>query len=263
MISDHSCACLAIYDWDANIDVSEFHEVAKSFFAANGVKPNVAGLDRLDGRSLTQSYTSIEERLRWQSPREFNGLDLYHTLPNYAQLIFGWDVTASMDIYRGKTMYFCCDQALSGVSFEYFERLLERAAILIKLNYAIGYLRQFELGPAIYASGMVTGLGYSDEEMAEADRIGSWFRERLARKRHLSGHLRDVYPLNVLSGPHLSQRVGGLPLADWIGQSRAHGTLRSLTGGAAVWRIEESNVDHVRAELAKTGLLIAYPPSSA
>jgi len=205
----------------------------------------------------------MAERLRTEPLPSADGLVLYHTLPDYAQLIFGWDVTAMLDCHRAKTMDFCCDQAIRGLDLNYFEGLLDRIGLLVKLCYGIGYLRSFELGPDIYACGMGTTSGFSDEEMAEADRIGSWFRERLAGNRHLSGYLRDVYPLNVLSEPHLSRRVDGIPLAEWISQSQKRGTLRELPGNACVWRIDESNVDGVRAEMIKTGLLIAYPHETA
>jgi hypothetical protein len=160
-------------------------------------------------------------------------------------------------------MVFCCDQSIGGVDLSYFEQLLEGIAQTVRIPYGIGYLRSFEFGPSFYAAGMVTGIGYSKEEMAEADRIGAWFRERMAQNRHLSGYLRDVYPLNVISDKHLSQRVGGVRLADWIGRSSARGTLRQLPGGATLWRIDEANVEGVRNTLAPTGLLIAYPGESS
>jgi hypothetical protein len=109
---------------------------------------------------------------------------------------------------------------------------------------------------------MVAGIGYSKEETVIRDRIGAWFRERMATNRHLSGYLRDVYPLNVLCETHLSQRIGGVPLGDWIGKRSARGELRPLAGGAALWRIDEENVQQVLDELAPSGLLIAYPPES-
>lgn len=69
-------------------------------------------------------------------------------------------------------------------------------------------------------------------------------------------------PPSVLSEPHLSQQLGDKTLSEWITQSPQRGTLRKLPGDAFVWRIDASNVDSVRAELVKSGLLIAYPQAS-
>lgn len=203
----------------------------------------------------------MEKHLRSGPLPGADGVSLYHTLPDYAQLVFGWDVTATLDFEEDKTMVLCCDQTMAGIGLDYFEGLLDRIARHLQLCYGIGYLRPFNLGPSIYAAGMNTTSDYSDEAMAEAHRIGSWFRERIGENRHRTGHLRDVYPLNVISAPHLSQRVDGLALSDWIGRESWRGTLRTLPGEAAVWRIEEAHVERVRAELIPTGLLIAYPPA--
>jgi hypothetical protein len=262
MTRSNTCACLAVYDWTGELDTVQFHELAREFFDANGVLPNICGVERPNGSGGNMSYTVMKERLRSEPLPLVDGLTLYHTLPDYAQLVFGWDVTAALECHRRKMMAFCCDQTIRGLDLNYFVGLLERIARIVQLCYGIGYLRSFELGPSIYASGLGIAAGFSDEEMAEADRIGAWFREIIGANRHMRGYLRDVYPLNVISEPHLSQRVGGMPLADWIGQSPQRGTLRSLPGDAWIWRIDESNVDAVRAELVQTGLLIAYPPAS-
>jgi hypothetical protein len=257
------CTCLALYDWEGDLDTVQFHALAREFFDANGVLPDVCSVSNPAGTNQKRSYGVLAERLTSEPRLAPDGLIFYHTFPGYAQLIFGWDVTAGLSYSGGKLMDFCCDRTVQGVDLGYFERLLDRMSQLLTLRYGLGYFRSFDLGPDIYAAGMVTGIGYSKEEMAEADRIGAWFRERMAQNRHLSGYLRDVYPLNVISDKHLSQRVGGVRLADWIGRSSARGTLRQLPGGATLWRIDEANVEGVRNTLAPTGLLIAYPGESS
>lgn len=254
----HSCACLALYDWQGDMNTVQFHALARSFFDANGVVPNICSVPRPDDSSETTSYSTMENRLRSKA-LPVDALLLYHTLPDYAQLVFGWDVTASIDCREERTMAFCCDPTLRGIELEYFDGLLDRIANIVPLCYGIGYLRTFEQGPDIYADGMGAGSDFSDEGEAEADRIASWFHERMGENRQRTGYLRDVYPLNVISEPHLSQRIDGLALADWIAQSPQRGSLRSLPGNASVWRINESQVAHVREQLVKTGLLIAYP----
>jgi hypothetical protein len=263
MSTNSNCACLALYDWDREIDTVSFHALAKDFFDANLVAPKVCGIAQPNEKDRTTSYARISERLRSEPLREADGLSLYHTLPDYAQLMFGWDVMAGLSFVLGRMMIFCCDQSIRGLDLDYFDRMLDRIGEMVSLRYGIGYVRTFELGPSVYAAGMVTGIGYNKKEIAEADRIGAWFRERMARNRHLTGYLRDVYPLNVISEKHLSQSVAGVRLADWIEKSPARGTLRALAGDATLWRIDETHVEAVRAELAPSGILIAYPRAAS
>lgn len=259
-IRDHWCVSIALYDWDGALDMKKFCELARSFFAANKVTPDVGRLTS-KGRARNANTSQTVERLLNQDVLgNADCLELFHTIPDYAQLIFGWDVLTEVLHLNGRTAYFGCDQSLANIHLDYFEELVDQLSQSIRLRYGIGYVKQFEFGPGNYAHGMVSGLGYSREDMAKGDRIGAWFRERLDNSRHLTGYLRDVYPLNVISEPHLSQRVEGRALADWIGQSPARGTLRGLPGGASLWRIDEANIDGVRTVLIKAGLLIAYLP---
>jgi hypothetical protein len=155
-------------------------------------------------------------------------------------------------------MVFAADRELAGFDLGHFEPMLERMASIVELKYGFGYRRSFEFGPDVYALGMGAGLGYSDADIAERDRIGAWFRERMHDNRHRIGYLREVYPLNVISAPHLEQRIDGLALADWIAAEPNRGSLRQLAGGAMLWWIDDADADSVRAQLIPTGLLIAY-----
>jgi hypothetical protein len=175
--------------------------------------------------------------------------------------VFGWDVAALLDNER-RTLFFCCDQTLAGAELDNLESLVERLAMVVNVRYGIGYRRDFELGPGLCAYGLVAGAVYRDEDMIEADRIGSWFRERMTEQRHLADRLRDVYPLNVLSAAHLAQPVYGLPLGEWIGQSHERGKLQSLSGGASLWRVEETKLDEVRTALSSSNLSIAHSSAS-
>ena len=161
-------------------------------------------------------------------------------------------------MYTGerKTMLFCCDQSLGDVGLAYLEDLVIKISGLVELKYGAGYHRSFELGPAFYALGMISGLDYSPAEMAEGDRIGAWFNERLQENRHLAGYLRDIYPLNVLSSAHLEHRLESGCLADWIGQSPERGRLRSLQRGAWLWSVDDDQLEDVRRQLRKTDIFL-------
>ncbi len=250
------CSCLAVYDWSGEINVVEFHRIAKLLFDANGVSPDVGSLEASADENKVLDYPSIVAALSTGRNREARDCDFYHTLPGYKQLIFGWDVFASLISTVEKTMVFCCAQSLPSVDIGHFEEIVRRLAALVDLKYAIGYERPFELGPDLYAHGMVTGLGYSPEGMAQGDRIAAWMHERLGANRHLHGFVRDVYPLNVLSSSHVSRDVENVSLGQWIQQSADRGDLKQIGGEAWLWNLDHNQIDSVRADLQRAGCLI-------
>ncbi len=252
---DHLCTSIALYDWEGDLDVRDFHAIALSFFELSSVAPNDACITR-SNKEIAGSPEKIAKLLAAETQSAQTELCLYHLPPKAKEFMVDWDVMAeSMYAQGSKDIFLGCDWTLANVDLKLCLPLFHAFARHIKLRYGIGFHRTFRLGPAPYALGIITGLDYSDKE---ADRIGSWFKEQMNRNRHLQGYLRDVYPLNVLSAPHLAQPVAGVPLGQWIAASPERGTLTSLPNDAWLWLVEEQHIDIVRSELIAAGLLIAY-----
>jgi hypothetical protein len=144
-------------------------------------------------------------------------------------------------------------------SLDSFEGVVRTLAKEVHLKYGIGYQRDFNLGPEMYAYGLVVGLKYSPQEMAEGDRNAAWMHERPGAIRHLQGYFRDVYPLNILSSQLLSREVRNLHLARWIQQTSDRGHLAQLSDEAWLWRIAESHLAVVKADLQQAGCTIVPP----
>jgi hypothetical protein len=67
--------------------------------------------------------------------------------------------------------------------------------------------------------------------------------------------LRDLYPDNIVNTTQLTQRVGSVSLRQ---VAERHGSLTPLEqSGLFLWRLEESELSRVRAELAGSDVLIA------
>jgi hypothetical protein len=244
---------LAIYDWNGELTNAAFHEVARSVFEANGTLPDTCSISRFGGdHNRLREYAHVVAHL---NALEGN-LAFYHTIPGYTQLIFGWDIFASISNVSDKTMVICFDRQLAGIDLQYVAGIVRSLAEIVSLRYGIGYQRSFNSGPELYAFGMIAGLGYTPSERAERDRIGSWMRERIAEGRHLKGFLRDVYPLNVLSAAHLAREVENLPLSQWIEASAARGTLSALPNEAWLWTIPEQSLSLVQTTLQQAGCTI-------
>lgn len=250
------CTCLVLYDWTGEFSFQSFMEWGIDFFSRTDSEPNLCSITDSNGKRMDGSLASISKRVWQPSPEWLSSLEMYHTLPDFEQLIFGWDVTAAIIVEEGlRTLWFC---AGPNQPMQHFETLLARIAQSVHLTYGIGYSLPFSAGPTCYATGMVVDCDYTAASIAQADRVGSWFRERLGINRHLQGLLRDVYPLNVLSEKHLSQRVESATLREWVNRSSERGTLQELPGGATLWTVEPAHEAAVRQTLIQAGLLIAY-----
>jgi len=72
---------------------------------------------------------------------------------------------------------------------------------------------------------------------------------------YLGKRLLDVFELNILSPAHLSSRVFGTSLEDWIG-SGSRGTLTQLKKDVCAWIVPNNIRPDVRQNLLKGGYLI-------
>jgi hypothetical protein len=135
-----------------------------------------------------------------------------------------------------------------------------------KITYGHAYLRPVRLGPIMYAYDLIYGLDESRPgDVDEIERMTRWFHERLdmvaqnkrAPFRHLEGMQRDVYPLNVLTRPHLNCDVGGRPLEKWIAEDTGRGRLWQVADGVWVWSVPPLSLPVVQATLADEGLLVS------
>ena len=86
--------------------------------------------------------------------------------------------------------------------------------------------------------------------------ITKWFHTYGKEKRYKLGDLRDVYPINFLSSPHLERDVYGQSLKNWILSSSDHGELKQLDETLWSWHIEEEKISSVREDLRNTGILL-------
>jgi len=254
------CNCVAIYDWKGEIDPLQWYRTAVEYFQALGVEPDLGSFGRTAKKKRPIQFKSLNKKILSADSSNIESITLYLTIPDYVQLVFGWTVTAGFSIGgRTKTVFFCFDDTVRTFDHGFLLELIGELSESCEVTYGIAYQRPFELGPAAYALGAVVGLDYGDED---AHLIGDWFRERMGRNRHVRGLLRDVYPLNFLSRPHLETPVDGQPLADWIEAAPGRGELAPFADGLWCWSIPQQSLEDLRAILRPRGLLIAGHPET-
>jgi hypothetical protein len=256
------CNCLVVYDWKGDLDPKEWYRIAVEFFEALGVEPDTGSFGPVSPKKRPIQFKTLKKRIIKANSSSIGNIALHNTIPDYVQLIFGWTVTAQLIASDGKTTFFCFDDSLRSFHPDFMKDIMSKISALCEVVYGVAYQRPFELGPDAYALGMGAGMGYSTEDMARSHRIGDWFRERMRRNRHVQGLLRDVYPLNFLSRPHLENPVDGQPLAEWIAAAAGRGELAPMADGVWCWSVPPESLEGVRAILRPRGLLIAGHPET-
>jgi hypothetical protein len=139
--------------------------------------------------------------------------------------------------------------------------------LALKPEYAIGYNRPHQWGPAMYAMGIQQGLGLNgtgvqltDEEAIESQNIWAW-RFGLQEKVWNSGRIREVYPWNFLNETQLAAPVGDITLRNWIRSDPKRGSLAYFESDLCMWEVQPEQVPAIRTTLDYAGVIFRrkYP----
>lgn len=262
---DALCHGLALHGWQGQLDPERWRAAARDFFARVQAPAILAVLKRADGAEAKVWYPDVDPWLATPLPygTDMTYLGLFTVDPDHVALVFGWVVMA--DLCQGPN---ASDRALFWGWRADLPLALEDATTVlagpladeVSVPYGTGYTLPFRRGPELYALGLEAGLGHAAEDGLERQRVARWGHDLDGRQRYLQGLLRDLYPVNLISAPHLARTVRGRPLPDWIAAVPGRGTLAPLAGGLWQWRLTPEEIAQVRPALVAEGLLIAELP---
>jgi hypothetical protein len=140
--------------------------------------------------------------------------------------------------------------------------IIKQVAAVYPVRYGFSYVIDKFYGPFFHAVGMFFGPASNPSlpplSGTEKKRTGDWSRASDAVK--ISGILRDVFPLNVLSEIHRTKRVNGVALFDWIGQDDSRGRIEQITPTLWAWHVPEDRCVQLGDQLEAAGLYLPPPP---
>jgi hypothetical protein len=140
-------------------------------------------------------------------------------------------------------------------------QLIKDISQFCEFEYGIGFERRYVWGPHMYCLGAIyTG---SREEVPDPERkqITCWMNKYgYPDGKYKVGDLRDIYPYNMLTEPHLLRQVGSQNLKDWILSNPKHGTLEKVTDKHWLWSIDPEQIPMIQETLEPTGILLCYKP---
>lgn len=253
------CNCVALYGAKhSTYNLKGWYEYMLTWFEQCGTSPDMVGVTGQGFSKKALPFAYLNKRLEKKGFQGIESIELYSTVPDYTQLVFGWKLSADLNI-KAKTMTVCFDDNSVGFNFSYLKRLVKELSQFYEFQYGICYQREFKKGPALYAYGFTAGLGYDESDMNEKGLISKWLHDSYDKSSYLEGYMRDIYPLNVLSNAHLNKHVGEQPLKEWVLRTSERGTLEQLNESCWIWEVNTRDTANIRCVLGAHRVLICYP----
>ena len=250
---------LVLHDFQkSSVDLKGWFYSIEEWFQQGDLTPTkmaFTGENGVKGRSNIK-FSNGKKRLE---NCNFEGVDniwIAALLPQVGTEMFDFIFSADLHYHpRGAaTMVLCWDDQIIKFNRDYLEILVKDLYSYLKPAYGYGYQREFRYGPSFYPFGMTGGNTASIEEK---NQIAKWQIEYTgSHGSYQAGMLRDIYPINFLSKPHLIQKIGTQTLQDWIESTPEHGSLNNLNNHLWSWWVPEDQIVVVREDLRSTGLLI-------
>lgn len=245
--------CIALHDLDGSTkDLKEFLDYIFHFFRKHGIEPT-----RMSSQK-TDKTVSIRMGIKQWKDMDYKGVKdmvVYATPAHHNSDMFDSIFISSTDFTTGKTTVLCFDDQILGFKDEIIHILVRDLSTLLSAHYGYGYQRRFAQGPTFYAFGAIGG----NEEISdhEEHQIMCWNNTyRMPDGIYTLGDLRDIYPYNFLSTPHLERDIFGQPLRQWIESDSSRGKLTPLTDTLWSWHVTPDQISPVRNALVPTGIIL-------
>lgn len=244
---------LVLHEFKKNpIDIAGWFYFIEALFLKHGLNPSKMGgkgsktitFARGKKQQEKKHFTDLQKGM-WVAALPVDG--------GVEMLDFLYVAHLSNSSPRG-TCVLCWDDQIIPFDPAYFDSLAHDLSVFLEPTYGYGYQREFKYGPSLYPFGVIAGLEYG---MPERKYITEWGNAYdCLDGRYRTGDLRDIYPLNFLSSPHLERDVYGQSLKEWIASSPAHGEVKSLNNSLWSWFIQDDQISLVREALRGTGILL-------
>jgi hypothetical protein len=261
MNNDLSSFSISLHGWDEKIDFGQLLPVFGKYFHVAGIEPNLSDFrTRESGRVQVLAYQTVLKRISSGQLRGLSELSLYHLADKADKQshIFAISLGESlpdrqMDNRTDQNGFF-----INGVTSLETAKVLAFEFIQDILGYVspvYGYSLQMPLSydPAFFSAGM-----FAREERMRPE-IDAWqeaSHAAIGGTKHREGFFRHVFEFNILSSPHVLNKIDGQTFESWVGQHRL-GKLENLNNKVWLWTVPKSERIRAAKALQRNGLLTA------
>jgi hypothetical protein len=199
------------------------------------------------------SFSRVNARLQKNGFEKVEFIEFYSTAPGEQIHQDGWALTASISL-KSKRFILAARSSLASLTTTSLLPVARFVLEHLKPAYGIGFRRLHKLGASYYAIGLPKLTGFSAADRKEAERINNWsVGNRLEVYR--DGVLRDIYPWNFLTRPHLDRQIDCLSLEQWVRQDGRRGHLDPLSDECFLWALNEAEIAEVKPVVEQAGLI--------
>jgi hypothetical protein len=259
-VSDE-CSAIAYYGIEPSVKAAEsFYHRLINWFNKLGCPPDKVSVTGPGHSGKLVSFVQANAKLLKTGFEGVTVLEVVSTTPDAKRWGRDYMLTAS---YDGRPKSLDADivvrSSLATLSPTSILPIARTVAEDLKPAYGIGFRMEHRLGPEFY----VEGIGYGTEILSgeaydEACNIARWGDMGIVKQVYRDGLLRDVYPWNFLTQPHLIKPVGGFSLQEWIQRDPRRGSLNALCDRVSLWEVAESDIPDIRRALRQADVIFDW-----
>jgi hypothetical protein len=260
-ISDE-CSAIAFYGVEPSPKAAEaFYHAVIQWFNELGHPPHRIGITGPGHSERKVSFDRGIAKLRKKGFMGVTDVELVCDIPGTQSHEPGYLLSA---IFNGRNgglhAHVVARSSLARLSPTSMLPLARTLAQDLKPAYGIGYRRECRFGPDWFAMGInygVEGVPTGDAR-EETMNVSRWGYVGIVKQVYREGLLRDVYPWNFLTQPHLVRQISGIPFERWIRQDARRGTLQELCEGVSLWEVAEAEIPDLRVALRQGGVIFNW-----
>jgi len=256
------CVAYAFYGIQPEAEMlKSFYGELIEWFSSVECPPEKLGVDAPGFSSKLIGFARGHSRLCKLDFAQVESIEMYSLLPDAEIPLSHWWATASISVDRTPTFVLAARCSVAMLEDCGLTRLIESCIRNLNPAYGIGYHRNHDEGPAFYAIGINYAQTPEQDASASDEResISRWGDVGLVDEVYRVGFLRDVYPLNYLTEPQLTTRVGDQTLQEWISSSDSRGSLYDIENQMTRWKVPTDRIESVRGVLSEAGVIIDWP----
>ncbi len=233
----------------------KFSAIVLTFFERAGISPTYVGIE---GKGYAGDYKKFGSRSHQKLVRsEFRGIRTLSIAANPEgsdEPSYDAFATASLgfiDSTKELLLCFVVNECFITFKSSTYDELWQSFLDLCSWDFGYGFSEEVEKQPEFHILGLDNGKLTPDEQTSLNAWYGALPDERLER-------LRGIYPYNFVSERQLANIVkDGLTLREFIELQPDVSLTQLMENGLSLWKIEESSISNVHAQLRESAALIS------
>ena len=257
----NDCVAIAFYGVTADpTSLASFYSHLIEWFDSVECPPDRIAVEGVGFSGNPVGFARTHSRLSKGDFSQVKAIETYSMLQNGRKPLVDWWATASISFDYKPAFVLEARSSVTTLEDDRLMRLIDNCVSILNPVYGIGYHRDHDKGPGFYAIGLnyVTMDNLTGDDPKEVEAVSKWGYVGMTNEVYREGLLRDVYPYNYLTKPHLEKSVGKQSLQQWIDADESRGSLSKIGEHMTLWRIASAQIEAVRGELSQYGVIFDW-----